>query len=594
MALQVWLPLNGNLNNYGVTELVVSGTPSYIDGKMGKSLSLASKVTFTGLPKLTQFSVTFWAKVDSCAADWADLIGFKSVQAGGASASDFRFEATKTTRSCSFHNNTPYAITQASEVLITEAQKGTWHHCCFAYSGAQCFIYVDGVHKYTHTGLGGYIIDRFHIGETGNMVGGMNDLRIYDECLSLKQIKELSKGLALHFPLKVDGQPNMFTNSDTFGGWSIASGWTQGTAEDGARYLKYTRTGATANTWNRAIPSLKITPSNYPQGVTVSFDFKCDDLSVLNQKCICATQSFTSDGARVGWHEPGDVSRYSNWDKLENGKWQRISITFTQGQLAVVSSSSGYASTDISYATISFQLTQNGTIYIKNIKCEPGTINTPWNNGNNFDYHIECSGNGQNGLMGGTISYSDDTPRYTNCANLKGTSYIYNIPSVLNSTSEEFSIAFWFKLTGTQNGGFYNNRTAVGTGVSIFLLNTNQLRFDTGEAAQWNPGVTVSTNTWYHLCAIRNSSGKKIYINGVLEASTTAPGVVTTIGTHASIGASSHNGGSHGGNQLQGCMSDFRLYTTALTDTDVLSLYKTGGQIDNNGNAFAYDFIEEE
>ena len=34
------------------------------------------------------------------------------------------------------------------------------------------------------------------------MVGGMNDLRIYDECLSLKQIKEISKGLVAHYKLE--------------------------------------------------------------------------------------------------------------------------------------------------------------------------------------------------------------------------------------------------------------------------------------------------------------------------------------------------------------------------------------------------------
>jgi hypothetical protein len=33
------------------------------------------------------------------------------------------------------------------------------------------------------------------------MVGGMNDLRIYDECLSQKQIKEISKGLICHYKL---------------------------------------------------------------------------------------------------------------------------------------------------------------------------------------------------------------------------------------------------------------------------------------------------------------------------------------------------------------------------------------------------------
>jgi hypothetical protein len=42
------------------------------------------------------------------------------------------------------------------------------------------------------------------------MVGGMNDIRIYDECLSQKQVKEIAKGLCAHYKLEgVGANPNL-------------------------------------------------------------------------------------------------------------------------------------------------------------------------------------------------------------------------------------------------------------------------------------------------------------------------------------------------------------------------------------------------
>jgi len=46
LALQIWLPLNGNTNNLGLTPTSVSaGTPSYTDGKIGQCLG-SGKIVF--------------------------------------------------------------------------------------------------------------------------------------------------------------------------------------------------------------------------------------------------------------------------------------------------------------------------------------------------------------------------------------------------------------------------------------------------------------------------------------------------------------------------------------------------------------------
>ena len=74
MSLQVWLPLNGNIENLGICGDVTStSTPEYTVGKLEKGISLNKRVDFTGLPKLTNFSIFFWARVDSCTTTWSDL-----------------------------------------------------------------------------------------------------------------------------------------------------------------------------------------------------------------------------------------------------------------------------------------------------------------------------------------------------------------------------------------------------------------------------------------------------------------------------------------------------------------------------------------
>ena len=70
MALRVWLPLNGNLENKGLSKIIPSGTPTFLDnGKIGKCISLTPKISFTDMPRMDNFTVLFWLKVDSCSVD---------------------------------------------------------------------------------------------------------------------------------------------------------------------------------------------------------------------------------------------------------------------------------------------------------------------------------------------------------------------------------------------------------------------------------------------------------------------------------------------------------------------------------------------
>ena len=87
MSLQVWLPLNGNLNNQGLynTELT-SKSITFVDGKIGKAASfLSSCIGIKNTPitgNITDFTIAFWLKTSTPSSTMCLYNGRTSV--GGA------------------------------------------------------------------------------------------------------------------------------------------------------------------------------------------------------------------------------------------------------------------------------------------------------------------------------------------------------------------------------------------------------------------------------------------------------------------------------------------------------------------------------
>lgn len=162
---------------------------------------------------------------------------------------------------------------------------------------------------------------------------------------------------------------NLVNNSVDFVNWSKSSEWVSYIDDDGFTVCHFERTGATSNNWVRLIPTLKIDPENYPNGITVSLDIKTPDVSAINHKCIGAIQTYQASGSRVGWSEPS-----WNLSNIINNQWTRVSYTFSQSSLKINHTSG----TTVSYSQFSFQLVQNGSIDIKKIKIEDDTNPTPW------------------------------------------------------------------------------------------------------------------------------------------------------------------------------------------------------------------------
>jgi len=83
------------------------------------------------------------------------------------------------------------------------------------------------------------------------------------------------------------------------------------------------------------------------------------------------------------------------------------------------------------------------------------------------------------------------------------------------------------------------------------------------------------------VCITKNgTSDIKVYIDGVLKATSTAAHSALTFPTTYRIGRDVR---SNDGTPYKGLMSDFRIYATALSADDVMELYHTPITLSNNG-----------
>ena len=81
----------------------------------------------------------------------------------------------------------------------------------------------------------------------------------------------------------------------------------------------------------------------------------------------------------------------------------------------------------------------------------------------------------------------------------------------------------------------------------------------------------------------------KVFIDGtsIVDATMTQE-LTSMVRQYSYIGKSSYSGDSY----FDGNISDFRIYSTALSAEDIKQLYESKARIDKNGNVYCNQFIE--
>ena len=195
MSLQVWLPLNGNLDNQGLSNIAVSNNGATIDnnGKIGKCYSFNGSSNYITIPSLEvpeNFSISIWGKWNSLNF-WSRLVDFGSLASGKGYG--FLIGNNRTTSDMFF----AYECGNGSvNVNIGTITINTWYHIVLTFQSTDIKAYLNGNLITTITSaspVGGHTLNYNYLGKSNwsadaLLNGSLNDFRIYDHCLSAKEV----------------------------------------------------------------------------------------------------------------------------------------------------------------------------------------------------------------------------------------------------------------------------------------------------------------------------------------------------------------------------------------------------------------------
>lgn len=579
MALQVWLPLNGKIENQGISGVAINGSPaSWGNGPIGKcGVFTGQKISIPYDIDSEQLTITFWFYPDTPDA-WCDVF---SIGAG-----DNRFEVSKTTRYYWYADKTPLI---SSGSVLGEFSNNKWYHIGFVITGEQCLLYINGTlqNKYTQTNqlstvLSGnrkiMLMSRIAGNNTYN--GSIADFRIYDNALSPKEVHEIAQGLCCHYPLNdpyATGSINKYSG-DNFEGKPSGSSYTvtKLANERGYNYkLSYTGTGN--NTW----PNFYFPTFSFTAGKTYDYSCKvrCHSKNFniyfraahINNDWVTSTKTITV--ADNQWHE------YHIQIKLD-AKYTRSGTEYDTKPL--VEFYSDNLSTKDKVYTCDFDLKD---VCVSECSTAASGSNGSWADNTVYD----TSGFGNHGKSNSSefISCTKDTPRYQ-------ASYYFANSGTPNISMPNF--AFEDMTCGTVN--LWINRYSATSTWRNYLSFADGYNW-TGNKADFiilgttgNPGLSMDCcsnvvtvdyglKKWnmYTIAWDLVTHTAKYFVNGELIKTITNDRIGTEYAkAHGQIFI-----GNAWYTESDYALSDFRMYATALSDADVAALYNTPVSITSNG-----------
>ncbi len=200
----------------------------------------------------------------------------------------------------------------------------------------------------------------------------------------------------------------------------------------------------------------------------------------------------------------------------------------------------------------------------------------------NFDeadgltYSDSSSNNNDGTVTGAGVSHSTDVPPVS-CFNdpysvsFDSSGDYVSIPD--NATmdpTDQISIVFWMKANNVSNGyqHIVFKQGPVVTSYGVWLSDNHVYMEDNDNTVRsLTSNATINTDTWYFIAVTYDGDTQKLYINSDLDNSQPLPGITLTYeNSPVKIGSGDYN------NAFDGYVDDLRIYSTALTATQVADL----------------------
>ena len=597
MGLKIWMPLTGNLNNLGTASVTttVSGTTSYTNGKIGQCLSCngSSFWTVTGIELGTEASICCWTKTTvNNKMSW--------VLTATSYTSLNLYESSYYSLNIGDGNNNKFKDSNGGDIACLH--DGVWHHFAVTFGSSIAKLYIDGVYRGTAPTFRSpattsaktiKIAGGFTGGHQYDWNGGINDFRVYDHCLSPKEVKDISKGLVLHYPLNgyFGNGENLFIGTQNFDGWYLNSRWTKSNG-----VITYT-VGSKA--WNDVdSPTIPWTMVQN-KDVTISAEIRSDDFNYTDGSgfSICLVRK--ASGPAAGGYSSRRLEMTPIHKKVNEISKSWTLVTGTVKNITDSSFTNTYNGGGGDWFGIYIWNYTNKGVQIRNIKLEIGSVATPWSPalsdlGIDTTKISDCSGYNNTGTVVGTLSRINDSSRYLTSTYFNGSSVVKD--NTFSFTSAQWSVSFWYKFTtrpSAYQGFLCLSRNAGADADKKFAAMPNStyiwFKFE-------NTTYTLSSlklNEWCHIVMTCDGTNGKVYENGILKGTTSAiSSIYTNCDDFVVGGRATASDASSVGVFLNGYMNDVRIYATTLSAEDVKELYDNPTSIDNLGNIHSFGFNE--
>ena len=187
-------------------------------------------------------------------------------------------------------------------------------------------------------------------------------------------------------------------------------------------------------------------------------------------------------------------------------------------------------------------------------------------------YQLDGNANDTGGVSG----------KFGSAAIFNGSSSSIEVSSLnlrnLFDTSGELSISFWHNSTYNDYGRIIE--FSKNFNISYFTLATKKIQFNlvqsNGTNVQFQSSTTFSDNVWYNVSVTYDSSNIKVYVNGSLDTTQSYDGTIRnftdsnyqfhTIGSGKSVSSGIFF-------NYIGKLDQFRIYSSALSSSDITNLY---------------------
>lgn len=607
MSLQVWLPLDGDLRNNGLNNITVVSNGATVDsyGKLGQCyyfngsgnrISIIDQLSY-----IYPISIAAWVYPTYATSTKAQYMLSYSIDAQGTAGQSIGF---------GMDNGSFSVWCGGAQYNYSTLTDNTWYHIALTIDASNNYkVYINGTNvtsgtcgnalaaKWLTIGARSYSSTGGNGGANSYFKGRINDVRLYDNVLSDKEIKLLSQGLIVHFPLNGNGRggENFVPNST---GYKGVSGWTGIVSvgnENGKPYFITQRTDTTSTSrtfiYNTSLASLI---NSWSEGTkfTISGYYK-----------VPSSESYdVTANLFIRWKKPDNSTEDTGFETLSpstvtKDKWIRFERTFAVP--------TGYNGGGVAFYLSGFR-TGLSTVYWKDVKLELGEVATSWmpctvdvqysQMGYNSTDIYDTSGFVHNGTITSLPTYDTNSAKYSLCTYIDdGLTSKITAPIIIG-LGDAITMSIWIRSkNGTTGTGNYHMPLNInGQPFEFSISNDGKFRqgfvvSGTRVVGNYGSGNLLSDKKWHMLSATFNGAHIKRYIDGELVDTTAASGTLNRGSFNVYIGTYG-NSTSYGVKELY--LNDARIYATALSDNDILELYHTGASIADNGTLLANEFIE--